>query len=290
MASAQFDYEAAEAPVRELLAAQEGSPRWEMWGEAELASYAMVKGRVAEGAERILRAHGLQDQAGTKFTDLSELVFQAFGTASIQYHFLQDPEGAVRILDQAWSSPEIQALAAEERGHLDLATLYAQAGRPDRARELLEAFRTDVPAEDNGDEDREAEIKFVEAAIALAEGSAEDAVGLYRDARGLVPRCDFCGLPEMGEAFEAATMPDSAMAAYEGYLEVRALFRSQQDNVRLHRVLLGLGRSHEALGQPDRAGDYYQWLLDLWSDADSGLRPRVEELNRKMQALGREAA
>jgi len=286
LASARFDYETAEGLVQELMEAQEGNPRWEMWGEAELASYAMTGGRLNEGAERILRAYDLQDQAGTRFIEQPRPIFEATGMSTLQLHFLQDPEGAVRTLDQALGGLELEAVSPEAKAHLEFAVIYAQADRPDRARERLAAFRAEIPAETQKAEGRQSDLRSAEAAIALVEGDPEEAVRLYREARALAPKCDFCGLPEMGEAFEAAAMPDSAVAAYEGYLEKKALFRSQNDNVRLHRALLGLGRSYEALGQPGRAADHYRWLLDLWSDADPGLRPRVEELRRRLGALG----
>jgi len=289
-ASAQFDYETAEASVRTLMEGQEGNPRWQMWGEAELASYAMVRGKLDEGTERILRAHDLQDDAGNRFIDLPRPIFEATGTATLQLHFLQDPTGAVHTLEQALATSGLREGPPETQAHLEFAGLFAQAGRADRARERVAAYRAEVPAEIQGREGRQSDLQSVEAAIALAEGSPEEAVRLYREARGLNPYCEFCGLPEMGEAFEAAAMPDSAVATYEGYLEIKALFRSQNDNVKLHRVLLGLGRSYEALGQPDRAADYYRWLLDLWADADPGLRPRVEDLQAKLRALVEETS
>ena len=127
------------------------------------------------------------------------------------------------------------------------------------------------------------------AAIALAEEDPDRAVQLFQEGRVLVPKCSFCGLPELGEAFEAASMPDSAVAVRtKPTWKIPALFRSQQDNTRLHRVLWGLGRSYEAMGQPDRAGDYYQWLQDLWSEADVGLQPQVDGLRGKLTSLGRD--
>ena len=101
----------------------------------------------------------------------------------------------------------------------------------------------------------------------------------------MVPKCGFCSLPELGEAFEAGAMPDSAAAVYEEYLEIKDLFRSQQDNLNLPRALLGLGRSHEAMGRPDRAADYYRRLLRLWADSDPELAPRVLELRSKVDQL-----
>ncbi|MFH1762995.1 MAG: hypothetical protein ABIF09_02280 [Gemmatimonadota bacterium] len=286
LASARFDYEAAEGLVQQLMEAQDGNPRWEMWGEAELANYAMVRGKLNEGAERILRAHGLQDGAGTRFSEQPRLIFEATGMATLQLHFLQDSAGAVGTLDRALATPGMDSVPPAARGHLEFAGLYAQAGRADKARERLAAYRAEIPAEIRGEQGRQSDLRFVEAAVALADGRPEEAVRLYREARALAPTCEFCGLPEVGEAFEAAAMPDSAVVSYEGYLEIKALFRSLNDNVRLHRVLLGLGRSYEALGQRERAADHFRWLLGLWSEADPGLQPRVEELREKLDSLG----
>ncbi|MBT8395663.1 MAG: tetratricopeptide repeat protein, partial [Gemmatimonadetes bacterium] len=291
LSSAQFEYEEAEGSVRRLMDGLDGNPRMQLWAEAELASYAMVRGRLTEGAERVLRAYGMQDEAGTLFIDFPEPLFEPFGRATVQLHFLDDPEGAVNILDRAMEAPLVSGVPPGEPAWLEVAGLYAQAGRPDRARGLVDAYQaaaeTEAASEDDYADRRQADVHFAEAAIAFATGDAEEAVRLYEEGRAMVPKCGFCGLPEWAEALEAASRPDSAVAAYEGYLEFNGLFRSQQDNTRLHRVLLGLGRSYEALGQPDRAGDYYQWLYDLWSEADPPLQARRADLRVKLLALGR---
>ncbi len=287
LASARFDYEQADGLVRQLLAAEKVSPRLTVWGEGELASYALIRGRPGEGKARILEAYGMQGEVGYEFIEFPEPLFEAFAGAMAQFHLLRDPEGAVSILDRAMERPEVGEVPGEDRAFLDIAGLYAQAGRPGRARELTAAFQEAVQAHGEMDDDTRAALMFAEAAIALAEGAAPKAIGLYREGRALVPKCHFCGVPELGEALEAASQPDSAVAVYEEYLNVKALFRSQEDNVKLHRVLLGLGRSYQALGQPERAGDYYQWLLDLWSDPEPTMALVVDELRAKLVALGR---
>jgi tetratricopeptide (TPR) repeat protein len=288
MASARFDYEEAGERARNLLLAQEGNARWEMLAEAELANCALIEGRLEEGLQRVLRAHDLQDQAGIKFFGMSRSAFEALGLASIQLHFLQDPEGAVRILDSAVPGLDEDPAAAE--ANLEFAVVYAQAGRPDRARERL-AARMDPSADSYAVADEEAAgLTFAEAAIALAEGSPEEAIRLYREGREKAPKCTLCGLPELGEAFEAASMPDSAVVRFEEYLEADAIFRSQVDNRGLHRALLGLGRSYEAAGQPERAADYYDWLLDLWSGADPALQTHIREVQGKVRSLRGEPA
>lgn len=289
LASARFDYDGAERYVQRLMEAQEGVPRWEVWGNAELANYALVRGRITEATERLLRAHDLQDQAGTRFFDQPKEVFQAIATATVRLHFLEDPEGAVQVLDQLTEGALLDSVPAPERGYLDLADLYAKAGRPGRAREFLSTYLAQVPEEDRAGKERGAALKAAEASIALAEGDPEEAVRLYLETRTLAPNCLFCGLPDLGVAYEAASKPDSALSTYQEYLSIPGLFRSQNDNVRLHRVLLGLGRSHEALGQPDVAARYFGRVVDLWADADPALEPRIRRLRARVEALNETA-
>ncbi len=234
-----------------------------------------------------MRAYDLQEQAGTRFTELSKPIFEAVGMATIRLELFQDREGAVEILDGAVSGSDPRSTDSHYRGQLEFAVLYAKAGRPDRARERLAAFRAEVPVETLRAEDelRSGE-RAAEAAIALAEGKTAEAIRLHREAREMVAKCKLCNLPELAEAFETAAMPDSALAVYESYLETRDFFRSQRDNLNLPRVLLGLGRSHEALGDRDQAAVYYRWLLDLWAEPDAALVPRVEELRLKLEGLG----
>jgi tetratricopeptide (TPR) repeat protein/uncharacterized membrane protein YhdT len=290
MASARFDYETAERLARGFLDLRGEDPRWRMWAEAELASYAMLKGRLEEGAAGILRSYDLQEEVGTRFIDQPRSVFEATGMATLRLHFLQDAEGAARILEQALDDPEVKAVDPESRAHLAFAELFAQAGFPDRGRELMEAYLAEVSEETRAEEGRLSNQRAAEAAVALAEGDAQEAIRLYRESRSLAPKCDFCGMPGLGEAYEAAAQPDSAVSVYEEYLEATVLFRSQTDNVNLHRVLLGLARSYEALGDTRAAAEHYRRVLDLWSGADAALSPRVQEIRGKLMSLGEEGS
>jgi tetratricopeptide (TPR) repeat protein len=285
MASARFDYPGATVQVQSLLASQEDNPRWRMWGEAELGSYAMVEGRLNEGVERILRARDHQEQAGVRFSDLPRPLLEAVVTASVQLHFLQDPQGAVHTLDQLFGRVEMDSLEPESRGYLDLATLFAQAGRPERAQGLLDTYHRQVPVETRDEESWQAEAGLAEGAVALARGDPDGAVDRIRAAREVVPTCPLCGLLELGEAYEAAAMPDSALTTYQAYLETGSLFRAQMDNLRLHRANLGMARSYEALGQTELAMNSYIRQLELWAQADPGLGFRIRGLIDKVQAL-----
>jgi tetratricopeptide (TPR) repeat protein len=287
MASARFDYAEAEAQVAQLLAEHGESPRWQMFGEAELASYALIGGRLEEARDRALRAFDYQEEAGTRFHYGPKSQLDALLTATIRAHFLDDPGGAAFTLDAVLEDPEWIATPPEDRDYAEMATLFAASGRLDRARDRLAAFVAEVPEEERDDQDSKFGVRAAEAAIALAEGSPLESVRLLREARDLAPECKLCGLAELGEAFEAAALPDSAVAAYREYLDTPALFRSQFDNPRIHRVYLGLGRSHEALGEPDLASDCYSRLLALWDGADSALRPRIQAIRSKVSTLSR---
>jgi tetratricopeptide (TPR) repeat protein len=279
MASAEFDFDAAQAYAQELLDAQRDNPQWEMVAELDLARFAMARGRLNEAAERFIRAFDLQGR--TPFTELPKPVFEALGLASIQLHFLTDPDGAVHTLDQVADLSASQGYSA----NLEFAGLYARAGRPDRARQFLAAYGVSGSQGREREGNEAAGLAFAKAAIALAEGDSPEAHRLYREGRNLNPKCQLCGLVELGEAFEAAAQPDSAVAVWEDYLGRDVLFRSESDGMGLHRVLLGLGRSYETLGRPELAVDYIERLLDLWSGADPGLGPQIEALRAKVLAL-----
>jgi TolA-binding protein len=284
-ASAQFDYREAEAHVRELLTTQAESPRWQMLGEAEMASYALIRGRFDEARERVLRAYDLQDEAGTRFYEGSRAELEAIVAATVRLHYLEDPEGAVSALEDFLRTPEVEEVSAEQRNFAELAGLLAAAGRTDLARQQLRAYQTEMPPDAQAEAEYQSRFLLAEAAISLQENNSREALRLLQEARGRVPECKLCFLVEMGEAFEAASMPDSAAAAYEAYLDADVLFRSEFDNARLHRALLGLSRSHEALNQPDRATEYYTRVLALWSNSDPALRSRVEGIRARIAAL-----
>jgi tetratricopeptide (TPR) repeat protein len=149
----------------------------------------------------------------------------------------------------------------------------------------LAQYRRELPPEADPGDGYRANLRAAEAAISLAEGNPGEAIRLFGEAREAVPDCKLCFLPELGEAYEAANLPDSAATAYQEYLEADALFRSQADNRYLHRALLGLGRAYEALGRPQDALASYRRVLSLWTEADPGLQGRVGELRGKVQAL-----
>ena len=121
--------------------------------------------------------------------------------------------------------------------------------------------------------------------IALAEGQPIEALLEFRAFRELLPACRICVLVEVGMAYDAAGMADSAVLVYEQYLELDDLNRSQQDNVNLFQVLRRLGELYDQQGNTERAIDYYNRFVELWENAEPALQPQVEEIRSRLAEL-----
>jgi DNA-binding SARP family transcriptional activator/predicted Zn-dependent protease len=176
-----------------------------------------------------------------------------------------------------------------DRPYPDLAGLYARAGQPKRARALLAEWETSTPSELRrraGQGTRPwggAALPWALGEIALAEGHPLEAAEQFR--RASRSSCLVCTLPHAGRAYEAAGEPDSAIAAYERYLQTPHLHRLTWDAEWRADVLERLAQLHEARGDHARAAEHYRSFIELWQDADAELQPRVREARRRLAAL-----
>jgi tetratricopeptide (TPR) repeat protein len=127
-------------------------------------------------------------------------------------------------------------------------------------------------------------------AIALAEGRGRDAV---RELRPAVPDFLFW-LPLLGRAFELVGEPDSAIAAYERYLDdtpgspmwcCGLNRRLAADAVWRGWLFMRLGELYEERGEREKAVDYYDRFVELWQDADEELQPQVRDVRERLARL-----
>ena len=121
--------------------------------------------------------------------------------------------------------------------------------------------------------------------MALAAGRYDEAVADFRGANASV--CDFCYLPEIGRAFDLASKPDSAIAAFTSYLAIRSPRRSSVDGPALAGVHKRLGELYEAKGNRADALSHYNTFLTLWKDADPELQPKVQEVRQRVSRLSK---
>jgi tetratricopeptide (TPR) repeat protein len=286
LASARFDYDQAEVHTLAFLEAQTGNVGAEMGGMGELANYALLRGQVQEATQLILETFDKQEMIGATFIPQPREIFEGMVGAITRLSFLGEPEAAASILDEAWANRPTEGVEPINLAHLLFAGLYAEAGRPDRARDLLALYQDEVDAETREGSGQQSAVHMVQGTIALAEGRSEEALQEMLLARELVESCVLCVLPELGEAYAAVGQHREAVASLTEYVKAPVLKRAGTDNIVLHEVLIGLAESHEALGEAEKAGEYYRWILDLWSDADPELQPRIEELRAGLARVG----
>ena len=98
-------------------------------------------------------------------------------------------------------------------------------------------------------------------------------------------RCLLCGLAELGRAYEAAGQLDSAAAVYEQYLTAPEMFRINEDNVELAPLIRRAAAVSEELGDRERAIEYYNRFIELWTNADPDLQPIVADSKARLAAL-----
>jgi len=288
MAAARFQYDSAIAYAQALGETFRGNPMAEVMSVTDLASYALIRGRATEGWELIMRVYDLQTEHGMPFIGQPREVFEATGIAAVSLQVYEDTVAALDTLDALTRSAAWRALKPKERDYPSIAILYADAARPERARAMLAEFERTVSEEDRAPDDMQAIVHQTRGAIAQAEGRPLEAVAEHREVRRLRPACALCGLYDIARAFEQAGEPDSAIAAYELYLDTPDLFRSGPDNLAVWYTYARLGELYEARGEVDRAIEYYNRFVDLWADAETELQPRVSEVRRRLARLAGE--
>lgn len=282
LASAQFDYGAAERFIRRYTEAQTTNPTLRVRGRAGLATIMLIRGHLAE-ARRILHdAAELEQRTGASFLGLTPDLEDARVNASAALWYFDDAATAVSIVDTAFTLARVEAWPPDDRPYADLTAFYVEADRIDRAREWLNRFRTDIPADD-----RENDVDWHQAlaVIARAERRYDEAIREFSTARELTRGCSICFLPEIGRTHESAGQPDSAISVYTRYVEEPFFGRVSLDAEYLWRVLLRLAELHEQAGRPREAIRYYSWFLDLWADADPRLQFHVLAARRSMTRL-----
>lgn len=169
-----------------------------------------------------------------------------------------------------------------DRPYLNLATVYAMVGDPKHAREVLADFEREVDPRIR--RSREPGVHNVRGSIALAEGRPQDAVSEFRLLERTGPFI-LGATPLLAMAYDAAGQADSALAAYERYVNTSNAFRLFWDSTFLAGSYRRLAELYETRGDAARAAEYYRRYADLWKDADPELQPRVRAAEGKAKML-----
>ena len=202
--------------------------------------------------------------------------------------FLERHEQGVRTLDAALAATPLRSLPLDQRPYFGLATYYAWAGRPEKARAMLAQYDADV---------RDASMRLqdeprrhgVLGEIALAEHRPLDAVREFWKADSLPDGpssdCSFCVDVDVGRAYDLANLPDSAIAHFERFVGGLYPGRHGFDAWNLAAVRKRLGELYEAKGDTERAAANYIAFTELWKHADVALQPKVQDARTRLARL-----
>ena len=265
--------------VRRILASE--SPSTRMMGLDIRSEQEITAGRLTTAAATdrelrlLLSSRGAEAQIDGLHEATSDIFFRG-----------RSAEG-LRVLDGIIAGAQWKAAPATDRPYLDVASLYAMAGRPDRARELVARFDAEDPGAKAPRSRARRDQRLGE--IALAEKKFDEALRLFRAAAvaedGAPVTCGACVEYDLARAFDAAQSADSALAHYLAYLAVPMTRRAGIDGMALAHVEKRLGELYDARNQRDLAIKHYEAFATQWAKADAELQPGVATVRKRIAEL-----
>jgi eukaryotic-like serine/threonine-protein kinase len=263
----------------EVFIASSRAPLARVLGMGNLAVLDVMGGRPARALIHHREMTGLLQQAGAVAGAL--MVRSRFSLIRIE-DWGEPADRVVAELDEFLAQHELDAMPPGERPYAAVAVAFAAAGQNVRAREVRDRFQREVVAP-AGLRSDEIELQVLDGQLLVYEGRAAEGVRLLRGARERM-RCSRCLVPKIAWAFEAAAMPDSALAYYDLYLAT-PLAPGPVDVRWRTRAMLRAAELHEAAGDVERARLYYGRVLELWADSEPSMRPRVQAVRASLARL-----
>jgi tetratricopeptide (TPR) repeat protein len=277
LAAVRRDFGEAEAVYRRAVEGVRGIAPLQAGAEFGLYGILTTQGRLAEAGEHLATAADLQEGRGVPAARLNTEIGEAFTDLAVR----RDTAAARSRLEAALQAHPLSEIPALERPYFQLAGAYALIGDPERARELWDEYQQAVPPELRGDD--EVQRHAAPGLIAYAEGRYDEAIDELR--RADVGQCLTCTLYGLGQAYERAGEPDSALATYERYLDATSIAQAFTDPGSLAAILERLGEMYDERGDWEKAAEYYARFVELWQGADPELQPRVEAAQQRLDEI-----
>ena len=260
-------------------ASRSPSPTLRINGLQQLRIGALTTGKLAE---YVALDNRIDSMLGERGVSTFEGIGQAVADIRIRGRMA---EGAQRleavIAGRQWSAADPQ-----DRPYINVAILFALAGRPERARQVLARFRAENPARANAPPTQQP-LGWVNGEIALAERQFAEAQRQFlagdRREDGEPASCDACTHFNLARAFDQAGQSDSAIGYFEHFLAVPPPRRP--DGLALAAVEKRLGELYDGRQERQKAILHYSAFVDLWRDADAELQPVVATVRRRLTEL-----
>jgi tetratricopeptide (TPR) repeat protein len=249
-----------------------------------IRAFAIAEGRLAS-ADSIARTQYAEAVANDS---LDQMVLRAAQRGSMHLRLNHDTARALSLVADVTS--RVMAEPHRSAWTEELIALYAEAGRVTEARRLFNAWRSTDFYRQRGP---------AAAALALAEGSIDDAIQRYEWLNRFNSNWD---CPDswtffLGRAHDAAAeraLQNSlmnaqarehvaaAIAAYTAGVEGMGCFPR---DLLLPHALHRLATMHDERGDRDKAVAYYRQLVDLWKNADPAQRAQLATAQKRIAAL-----
>ena len=273
LAASKQDWATAEREARARVASADASDPLD--GIETLANIVMAQGRLAEAEQGLRRVAALGGRGGSERRALAAAVRIAY----VQLRYRHSPAVAISTINTALARMPLAKMDESERPYDEIARLYADAGQPERALEIIsEATRTRADRQRGADDNR----RWTAGTIAMAERRPwEGEIEIHGAAESLP--CPICALPDLARAYEVAGKPDSAIATYERYVRTPWQRRYDTDALELGFALKRLGELYQSQNDRTKAAAQYTALLQLWKRADPELEPLLADVRRRLE-------
>jgi len=273
------EYEEADEHMRVLERRETGSLQRQADATSLLAATAAARGRLTDARDRIERWISISEQRELP----GEVWEAAIAGALLDLYARGDPAAAVERLRETRARVPLERVTPYERPYWALATIDAAAGRSADARRALEALDTEVWPLAKGDPGVRWQYHWARGAVAAAAGDHRKAIEEYRAIdEGYCPPCRNLAL---ARGFDAAGEPDSARVYFDRYADLTDGGRIWADQHFLGASLERLAGLYDDAGDLDRAAKYYARFVELWSDADDELQPRVRAAQARLEEI-----
>ncbi len=254
-----------------------GNLFWRSRTSATLAALSATRGKLAAAEEDVRQAINTDRQRGLP----GEVLERQLSLASLDLWVRRDSDRALTRVTDALSEQPLDGIDPLDRPYIGLATLYALAGRPGRARELIAELESVLTPE--AQRGVEWGVLRARGVSALAEGNHEEAIELLRRSdRGI---CRFCAASLLGVALDRAGRPQEAIEAYVAFDEMLGVPKPFFDASFAGHTLERLGQLYEETGDLANAAKYYAAFVELWAEADADLQPRVRAAQARLEEI-----
>jgi tetratricopeptide (TPR) repeat protein len=239
------------------------------------------EGQLRESLRWYASGNDAQVALGVKAGTLQKMLDDALADA----WYRGNTARARATLARAMTTFSLDSLQPIDRPYSRLVELHAMVGDVSTAKAMMAAFERHR-AEASSLDDEEIHHAML-GDIATAEQRYDDAVREYVAANA--NRCGICYNPEIARAYDLAGKPDSAIAAFETYLNTRTdiIDRLIEDGISLAGSHKRLAELYDAKGNPEKAMSHYSSFIDLWKNADPDLQPLVQKAKERLAQLQR---